>query len=725
MINTQRAWSALRAVGRWPWRCLAMFCQRTVTYWPGLTYLAIMARTVRAWSGWMWLARCGRAGWCRLLKITAAFCRGVTHIVRWLGGAISRTAARSGRQAWSAVEPCGRDVAGWLVHTAPQLAVRGSGRLLVRALRRGLPALLRVLGWAALGAWWLFVRWVRYNFAYPEYAPLVRELEEEGRARRALAARNAWRRAFYRRTAGSALVVLVAGLLVAALVDRFDARAGLGLVVVAVAVLAGVGRAIRPRPERPYVPEHERGEDEPHPIADAHTRAEAADCVARAVRAEGIELRMAGDARREPWGWTVPIVLRRGTPAAVVAKLGELETTLDLPSGGLLAAPDRARRARVVLRLAERDPFAGLLPAAAHLPASLSIRDSHVVGRRMDGTDLAMCLLGVHGVVIGTPGAGKSMTLRTIADAVSACADALVWDLDPSGNGLDVLGAGVGRREREPAGIENALTDALALAEVRPRLFTDLGMGDAWQPSRERPAVVVVIDEYPRLSDRAKALAVDLIRVGRKARVTVLFAASEATSDTLGAAIADTAALKILMPCRHADVRLVLGPNMIAEGWRPDRLNPASGDSPEDAGCCYVHAASAREPVVSKVRALDGDRAHEQGAHRAAHGLPRIDSESWTAARARRQRDRGPEEGPVADRRAAQDVLSVFGDEPKLWTDEILSRLSTLDASYVAWTAENLSAALRPFGVTPVQVWRNGRNRNGYERAAIAAALGW
>jgi S-DNA-T family DNA segregation ATPase FtsK/SpoIIIE len=266
----------------------------------------------------------------------------------------------------------------------------------------------------------------------------------------------------------------------------------------------------------------------------------------------------------------------------------------------------------------------------------------------------------------------------------------------------------------------------VALAETRPRLLGDLSMGDAWQPTRDRPAVVVVIDEYPRLSNLGKALAVDLIRVGRKARVTVLLAASEATSDTLGAAIADMAALKILMPCRHTDVRLVLGPNMSAEGWRPDRLNPATGDSPEDAGCCYVHAATAREPIVSKIRPVDGDRAREQGAHRAAHGLPRIDAESWTAARTRRRlSDTDRAEGKPADAvdgQSVTDVLAVFDGLDKLWTEDLLARLSTLDQRYTDWTADDLAALLAPLGVGPVQIRQGDRNRRGYYRRAITNA---
>ncbi|WP_143073592.1 hypothetical protein [Actinokineospora terrae] len=344
---------------------------------------------------------------------------------------------------------------------------------------------------------------------------------------------------------------------------------------------------------------------------------------------------------------------------------------------------------------------------------SLSIKDAHVVGARMSGDDLRLSLYGVHAVVIGGPGAGKSQTMRTLADAVSACADAVVWDLDPAGNGLEVLGGGVERVEREQAGIEAALADAVAMAQTRPKLLTRLGMGDAWDASPERPAVVVFCDEYPRLSDQAKALAVDLIRIGRKSRVTLVLAASEATSDALGAAVAEIAALKIMHACRHADVRLVLGANMIGEGWRPDRLNPATGEAPEDAGVCFVHAAGSRDPILNKIRPVPAGRARLNGPRRAAQGLPRIDADSLAGAR--------PVEDSV-DRVAVVDVLAVFGSDDRLWTDTVLSRLATVDGRYAAWTAEDLAAVLVPLGVRPGQVKIGNRNRNGYRRAVLGDA---
>jgi S-DNA-T family DNA segregation ATPase FtsK/SpoIIIE len=437
----------------------------------------------------------------------------------------------------------------------------------------------------------------------------------------------------------------------------------------------------------------------------------------------------------------VAVVLRSGTPGGIVTKTGNLETHLDLPAGGLLVTPDRTRRARVVLRLAERDPFTGIGPPPVRGPVSITERA--IIGQRIDGSPLTVPLLGVHGVVIGSSGAGKSTTLLTLADAAAACVDALVWDLDPAGCGLDALGPGVARRERDPAGITDALADALAVAQARPRLLAELGMGAAWTPSPARPAVVVVVDEYPRLPDKAKALAVALLRVGRKARVTLLLAATEATSDALGAAIADSTALRILHACRHTDVRLVLGPQMLGDGWRPDRLHPATADDPGEAGRAYVATAGNREPLISAIFPLDESGAHERGTARAALGLPRIDPPSWAAARAQHHHTTSTAggvaspapaaeagDGELVDRDAESlrhvlTMLSVFSDEDRLWTDDVLTRLTEHDpVTYRGWDAETLSAVLRRFGITPTQIWHQGRNRRGYLRADIARALG-
>jgi S-DNA-T family DNA segregation ATPase FtsK/SpoIIIE len=633
---------------------------------------------------------------------------------------------------WRQVEAPVWDAAGWLVHTAPDLA----GRALLRLLRWLPVALARVLHHATIGLGWLLTRLVRYCLAYPEYAGIVREAHQTDKPRRARIAIVAWRRAATRRSIGTTVALLTAWLGLRWLDQTHGTVAVTAVLLLAVGALAGIGRAVRPlpEPEPGQQPPREPGPDDPYPIADAHTRTDAADCVHRALAAETITLRLPAEARRTPWGWEVAVVLRSGTPAAIVTKTGDLETHLDLPAGGLLITPDRTRRARVVLRLAERDPFAGLAPPPLRGPVSITQRA--VIGARIDGTPLTVPLLGVHGVVIGSSGAGKSTTLLTLADAVTACTDALVWDLDPAGCGLDALSPGVGRRERDSAGITDALADALALAQARPRMLAELTMGAAWIPTAQRPALVVVIDEYPRLPTQAKELAVALLRVGRKARVTLLLAATEATADALGAAIADTTALRILHACRHTDVRLVLGPQMLADGWRPDRLHPATADDPGDAGRCYVATAGNREPLISAIHPLHETDAHERGTHRAAAGLPRIDPQSWAAAHVIHRTSTGdqtaedqtsdaqPDPVPIAppeevDKRAITDVLACFSNHTRLWTEDLLAALAALHSRYTGWSPDDLAAVLRPLGIGPVQIKRNGRNRNGYHRDAI------
>lgn len=644
-------------------------------------------RTIRRW-----FARCG------LLK-TSGTLKAVGAILVW---------------RW--LEPPLRDVVGWLVHRAPGLAAR----ILWQAARRLPGVLVRVIGYAGVGAAWCVTRLAVYCAAYPEYAPVIRAAREDDRPRRVYALTQQWRRSAVRRCGGITALGIVGWLVARLAVARYGSPVVVVLVAAGLATCAVVGRIVRPPRGRDeaLAAQQDVPENAPYPIADAHTRAEAADCVARALAAENIALRLSGEAQRTRWGWTVPVILRSGTPAAIVARTGELETHLDLPAGGVLATPDRARRARVVLRLAQTDPFADLGSAPTRAPGSLSVTQRAVVGRRIDSADLAVPLLGVHGVVVGSPGSGKSTTLLALADALSVCADAVLWDLDPAGDGLRVLGSAVGRRERDSNGIEDALADALALAEVRPRMLADLGMGAAWEPSPERPAVVVAVDEYPRLSPRGKQLAVQLLRVGRKARVTLLLAATEATSDALGAAIADTTALKILHACRFQDIQLVLGPQMGAEGWRPDRLHPATADDPGDAGRCYVATAGHREPLLSKVAPVDVDRLTEQAAQRVAFGLPRIDADSWERARGRRGA-----EHPTVDVGGITDVIASFAQDRRVWTEDLLSRLSALDSRYSGWAGEDVAALLRPLGVAPRDVKINNVNRKGYHRDEIKDAF--
>lgn len=376
-------------------------------------------------------------------------------------------------------------------------------------------------------------------------------------------------------------------------------------------------------------------EGEPFPIADATNRTEAAECVRRALVSEGIAVAEVEAGRRYDWGWEINVRLKKGTPADLIAKAGDLETPLDLPVDGLLCQPLRTSRARATLRLVEGDPFVKMPPLPDRAPNSLRLRDRALLALRMDGQPTELSFLGLNFIVIASSGGGKSVTMRSIGDVLTACDDTVVIDIDPGGNGLEPLADAVGLRvvgADQMHVIEAVLEKLLKVAKARATLLGKLGMDDNWIPSREYPAIVTLIDEYPQLSQQAKALVVAILRVGRKARVHIGLAAQEATKDSIGAAIADSIALKIVGPSRHQDIVQVFGAGAGANGWRPDRLHPAQGLDPADAGKAYIMGGGSADPLIHKFIAMTRDQGKERAAARAAAGRPWIDDISLQAA---------------------------------------------------------------------------------------------
>ena len=68
--------------------------------------------------------------------------------------------------------------------------------------------------------------------------------------------------------------------------------------------------------------------------------------------------------------------------------------------------------------------------------------------------------------------------------------------------------------------------------------------------------------------------------------------------------------------------------------------------------------------------------------------------------------------------------------EAKAWNETLAARLAEHDpAAYTGWTGEQLTLALKPFGVTVGQVWAadpatgKSTNRRGITRAAVTDAL--
>jgi len=561
------------------------------------------------------------------------------------------------------------------------------------------------IGWSARG-WWHIARIERAKFHGP-YPQMIRtahtyvatvegDLQKETQGH-AVAARREQQYTDHKRKYWIKRGIYGAPALGAGLYGLAECGMWITALYALAAVTVGAWRG-RPRGVDPGKVQILAEDGDPFPIADARNRTEAAECVRRALASEGIAVKEVEANRRHDWGWEITVRLAKGKPADIVTKAPDLETPLDLPENGLHCQPVRASRGQVVLRLVQSDPFDKMPAAPERKPNSHRMRDRQVIAYRMDGQKFDPSLLGVHVIVVAGSGGGKSVILRALADTLTACSDVLVGDLDPGGNGLAPLAEAVGVRaigDDNMGQIEKILEQALKIAKARPSLFAKLGMKENWEPSPERPAIVLFIDEYPQLSDRAKELAVKILQTGRKSRVQLVLATQEVNKDTIGSAIADTIALKIVGPCRRQDVVQVFGGGAGDEGWRPDRLDPAEGnaqgDDLRDASQAYIRGGGSREPLKHKFLFLEGKEGRRRARERAAAGRPTVDAESLRAAGLDRfgatEADRLRSDLPKIVM-MARGAFAAADDPAFLPTVEIVDYLGTHDPD--VWALEKL-----------------------------------
>lgn len=373
--------------------------------------------------------------------------------------------------------------------------------------------------------------------------------------------------------------------------------------------------------------------EEPYPLAWVNSGGQAADCLARALFAEGADYRDINTIARHDWGWELEVILKGSTPGKVQAAADQLESHLGLPDGGFMIEPDARDKSRIIVRLVQSNPFADMPRPALHAPRSLSVHDTIVMGRAMDGSLFELTLDGFCALIIGAMGAGKTLgALRTIAEALTACVDAVCWDLDPIKGGLAEFGDLMARRARTPEECEEALEEALSYVTARGQLLPTLGMGDRWHATEDHPNLYIFIDEFIQLSPRGKELAIKILRTGRQYGIYLEMAGQEATADALGDAIAMIVAYRILMACRFEDVRIAFGPGAGAQGWRPDRMKPAVGPVANDAGQAMIMGGPFNRAIRYQFNAYSRDQITTAVRQRVAAGINRMDADTLLKA---------------------------------------------------------------------------------------------
>jgi hypothetical protein len=375
--------------------------------------------------------------------------------------------------------------------------------------------------------------------------------------------------------------------------------------------------------------------EEPFPLAWCQRGEQVIECVERALAYEGIGTRRVDILGHRGWGWEIDIDLKGSTPGKVQAVADQLDTHLNLPHGGTLIEPDPANSAHITLRLVQSDPFADMPRPTLHAPNSLSVKDTVVRGRSMDGAPLELRLRGMSMLIIGKSGSAKTKgALRCIAEVITACRDAIAIEMDPVKGGLrEFEGVMAAPPIRGGKDCTEWLSNLVRIASARNDVKHRLNMGDLWDPSSEHPAIFAIVDEFIYLPQLAKEHAIELLRIGRETGVYLIFAAQEGTEDSLGDAIADSVTYRVMLASRSEDIRLVLGTGSGAAGWRPDRLQPAVDEVRVfDAGKCYIRGPGYDRPIQWKWDRIERDQIMQAVKDRKQAGRSSFDHDSLAAA---------------------------------------------------------------------------------------------
>lgn len=465
-----------------------------------------------------------------------------------------------------------------------------------------------------------------------------------------------------------------------------------------------------------------------------------------------------------PWGWDVEIMAGQAL-AAIEKQLDEIETRLRTRKGAVSLITDSGDAGRAVLRIVYADPFASMPAPPARTPGTVSVKQRHSLGKTLGGSDLALSLLA-HTAFIGKSGSGKSSALWTDLDLLTAASDVIVLGIDLSdGPALNIWGDCISQYATSPAAAEGLLMYALAIGHARASVMgrrlrptadsnPDEDVDENWPVTDAEPAFVLVIDEYPLMVEAGlNKLVEEYLRVARKAAGLAHIASQRAGRTEMGTTTVKTMVTnKVLLACESADVEMFLGPGRRAQGWRPDRLQPATPGHANDAGRCYVDAPGHETPQLAAVYRLTAQEARRRAIQRLQHirehGRATFDQATLQAADAyaRRRWDMGLDDlltmaGPLADGAAVVDahddgqaVAQVLLDvraaferagADRLPTAQLLQLLAEVDGEYSDVDATELASRLRPYGVRPGQLGRLGElaNPNGYRRRHVDAAI--
>lgn len=276
----------------------------------------------------------------------------------------------------------------------------------------------------------------------------------------------------------------------------------------------------------------------------------------------------------DAWGWTMRVVLRKGTTAdQAISKMAAIESGFGLRPGSVRIFPDQTRADRFIMRVIENDPHSEPIPWPG--PSITSVTKPVEIGLSEDGHPVYVVVLRRNVLIGGIAGSGKSGILNVIIGALVSCHDVVLWGVDLKG-GMELQPWAVcfDRLATTPQEANELFKDAVGWLNRRAREKAERGER-VLDPSSDDPALIILVDEYAELSEESHDCADSIARRGRAVAINLIAATQRPTQTAMGkdTAVRSQMDVRICLRVRERrDVDLILGQGSFNSGWHAHQL---------------------------------------------------------------------------------------------------------------------------------------------------------
>ncbi len=455
---------------------------------------------------------------------------------------------------------------------------------------------------------------------------------------------------------------------------------------------------------------------------------------------------------RDGPGWRADVELPPGVEVTdVMERRGRLASGLRRPIGTVW--PEQAKGehpGRMILWVGDQDMAKAKQPAWPLAKAgTVDLFNPIAFATDQRGAWTNVVLMFVSGIIGAVPRMGKTFLLRLLLliAALDPRAELHTYDLKGTGD-LDPVGGQVSHRHRagdDEDDIEYAIADMRELREelrrrtkvirslprdVCPESKVTSQLADN-KSLRLHPIVVGVDEcqvwfEHPKHGGEFEEICTDLVKRGPATGIVLLLATQRPDAKSLPTGISANAILRLCLKVMgQVENDMVLGTSSYKRGIR------ATTFSREDRGIAYFVGGEGADAQIVRSVFVDAPAAEAI----AARGRRAREQAGLLTGFAAGQADATP--AAVVSYDLLADVLAVMGpDEPKLWSETVVARLAELRPDvYGTWAAlegrakaDQLVAALKPYGITTGQVWGTtedgkGANRRGITRDDITRII--